>query len=127
MLVENVQIRLRTSAMTANIKFGLAIITVAFLLLNPIGACASMSASSTPAHPCCPEKPAAPADCRTAACVCAVTPQVPVTVPPNADQGVVLDLPSTAEPDAAFVARNQRTAFVSVLLDSSGGSPIVGH
>jgi hypothetical protein len=104
--------------MTAKTKFGLVIITVAFLLLNPIGACASMSAASTPAHPCCPKKPAPPADCPTAGCICAFTPQAPVTVPPNVDTGAAPDLATAAEPVLAFAVESQKTEFVSILVDS---------
>src|SRR5438270_14043279 len=85
-------------------------LAVAFLLLNPIGACAAMSVASPPAHPCCPEKPAPPADCHSATCACMNT--APMTiVPPNANQGPVLVLPASAAPEAGYLAANERPTF----------------
>jgi hypothetical protein len=106
--------------MSAKTKFGLAILTVAFLLLNPIGFCTSVSVPSTPAHPCCPEKPAPPPDCNTPACVCADTPQAPVTVPPNADHGFALDLTLTVEPAEALVGVPEKLSTDPILPGSQG-------
>src|SRR5436189_268149 len=67
--------------MNAKTKLALAILAMAFLVLNPIGACAGMSMASTAAHPCCPKTPAPPADCTSVGCACLNTPPSPATVP----------------------------------------------
>jgi hypothetical protein len=101
--------------MTAKTKLGLAILAVAFLVLNPIGACASMSVASPPAHPCCPKRPAPPADCHTVGCVCINTPPAPSIVPPNTNQGPVLALPASAALDAGYLAADRRPTLERIL------------
>jgi hypothetical protein len=101
--------------MNAKTKLGLAILAVAFLVLNPVGACASMSMASTSAHPCCPKAPAPPTDCMTVGCVCINTPQAPTIVPPNTDQGPVLALPATSALDAGILASNERPTFERII------------
>jgi len=86
--------------MNAKTQLGL-IITVAFLLLNPIGMCASISIASSPAHPCCPKAPAPPADCRMMGCFCATT--APTAITTNTEQERVLALPASAPLDAVYV------------------------
>ena len=102
--------------MSTRAKLGLAIVAVAFLLANPMGACPSMSSASAPAHPCCPVKQAPPTDCQGLGCICVNAPQAPVTVPANDDQGVALDLPEIALPSAPLIVRTQCPTFASVHL-----------
>jgi hypothetical protein len=97
--------------MNAKAKFGLAILTMAFLLLNPLGACTLMSVASAPAHPCCPKAPAPLRDCHTVGWVCVSTPPAPTTVAPNTDQGPVLAVFASATPVAGQVASSERPTF----------------
>jgi hypothetical protein len=94
--------------MNAKTKFGLAILAMAFLVLNPIGACASMPLTSPPAHPCCPTSPVALDDCAKPGCVC-INP-TPISIPPNSDK-LVLVLPANGAPEVSQPAANERPAF----------------
>jgi hypothetical protein len=69
--------------MSAKIQFGLAIFVVILVLMNPIGACASVAVPSSPAHPCCPKTPAPQSPCQTTLCICVDIPPAPAAVPPN--------------------------------------------
>lgn len=89
--------------MNAKIKFGITILAVTFLLLNPIGACASMSMSNPPMHPCCPDKPAGPAGCHDVGCICVNSPQAPIIIPPNTDHAPVLAFSASAAWDLVQV------------------------
>lgn len=95
--------------MNAKAKLVLAILAVAFLVLNPIGACASMSVTSPPSHPCCPKAPAATEDCARPGCVCVNPTPVPTLVPPNIDEGQVLVLPANATSKPNPVAGERQT------------------
>ena len=82
--------------MNAKAKLVLAILAVAFLVLKPIGACASMSVTSLPSHPCCPRAPVAPEDCAKTGCVCVSPTPGTTLVPPNIDEAQVLALTTDA-------------------------------
>src|SRR4051812_48402795 len=93
--------------MSARRKFGLAIVTVAFLLLNPMLGCALMAAPSPPpAHPCC-QKPQA-----TSGCVCVCTPPAPAAVSLNANQELVPALQVTSKAGVISVAAAEGPALV---------------
>jgi len=96
-------------------KFGIAALAVAVLLLNPINACAKLSVLSMPAHPCCPEKQAPPAETHALDCTCLFTEQSPVTVPANDAPGVPIEPPATASPGLALVAFSERPTFSPIL------------
>jgi hypothetical protein len=84
----------------------LAILGIAFLLLNPAGICAGTPGSQSPSHPCCP-KPSTPVAPASSSCVCIDRQPAAPTLPSLADNGPVvtvasaavveLDLPAVAE------------------------------
>jgi hypothetical protein len=107
-------------AMDIKAKFGLAILTVTLLLLNPIGERCSMPAPSTPApaHPCCPKKPAVPTVCHSPACACVTTPQAPVTVQRNSNDSALLAIPFPLEAGTVLLAVNVSKTFIPFLPNS---------
>lgn len=76
-------------------KFAAAILAVAFLVLSPIGVCASMPATSHPAHPCCPTAPVTLEDCAMPGCLYINPTPIPTPIPPNSDEPVLV-LPANA-------------------------------
>lgn len=100
--------------MNATTKIGLAILVVAVLFVNPIGACAeNMAVASPPAHPCCPKDQApAPEECAKPGCVCINARPAAFVVPANDDQGPVL---AVAEED--FVLLSQPTTFGTLAIE----------
>ncbi len=68
----------------ASLRTALAILLSGFVLLIPIGACASMSvghaSDRTSCHPCCPKAPAKQL-CQTTGCVCIAAPEAVLTLP----------------------------------------------
>lgn len=97
--------------MKAKTKCGLAILTVVFLLFTSIWTCASMSAASPVAHPCCPKPPVQ--DCQTPGCVCVNKPLT--TVAESANRVPVLALPANTVPEPSPVAAIEQPTFVPVL------------
>ena len=94
--------------MNATTKVGLALLVVAVLFLNPIGACAeSMAVASPPSHPCCPKDQApAPEECAKPGCVCINAKPAVFVVPANDDQDPVL-----AVAEAEVLLLSQPTAL----------------
>jgi hypothetical protein len=45
------------------------------------------------------------------------TPPAPITIPPNSDDGVAVDLPEITTPSAALVAASELPSFVSIRRD----------
>src|SRR2546423_572288 len=101
--------------MNAKAKLVLAILAVAFLVLNPIGACASMSVTTPASHPCCPKAPVSPEDCAKPGCVCVDPTPVPTLAPSNIDEGQVLVLSANTTSKLGPVAGELHT-FGLVLL-----------
>lgn len=66
-------------------KLAAALLAIAFLLVNPVAACASLPSTSASGHPCCPEKSSAPDDCTGQSC-CAAAPAAPSVVVVNVDE-----------------------------------------
>ena len=89
--------------MNATTKIGLALLVVAVLFVNPIGACADkMTVASPPAHPCCPKDQApAPDECAKSGCDCINAKPAAFVVPANDDQGPVL---AVAEEEAVLLS-----------------------
>lgn len=87
--------------MIAKAKFGVGALIAILLLFSPAWHCAdSMGAEQTPAHPCCPAKPAPmPDDCARPGCIYLDTHITPVAAAPH-DAGPVGEtdsLPVTIE------------------------------
>ena len=76
--------------MIARAKFGVGALIAIILLLSPPGYCAdSMGAEQTPAHPCCPAKPAPmPDGCSRPGCIYLDTHITPLAVA-SPDSGAV--------------------------------------
>jgi hypothetical protein len=102
--------------MIAKSKFALAVITVAILALNLIGACAPISAVSAQTHPCCPKAPSSQKDCETPGCICLNTPPAKATFLPTSDHGSVLTLIAEARIDLAEFATAKRFLPARVLV-----------
>jgi len=83
-------------------KLGIAVVVIAILLLNPIGACAqSMQADRSPSHPCCPANKAPKTDhCAKPGCVCVTTTAAETVEVANDTAGPLLTLPAVASADA---------------------------
>src|SRR5215467_11270065 len=94
-------------------KFGFVLLELAyaFLLLNPLSSCASMSASGGPADPCCPQAPVLPQDCATPGCVCLNTPEARTAVAMNTDNSPVTDLAERPAPVVNSLAAGEQRAF----------------
>ena len=62
----------------------LAVLSIAFLLLNPAGICAGTNGgvAKAPAHPCCPSTPSS--------CICIDRQPAPPALPSLADTGIVV-------------------------------------
>jgi hypothetical protein len=88
----------------------LAILSIAFLLLNPAGICAGNSSSSpkAPAHPCCPSAPSN--------CVCIDRQPAAPVLPALADAGIVV--PPTP---AAVLSAVEQPAPVAIVSESPAG------
>ena len=88
--------------MNAATKTAFILLVVAFMLLNPIGACAgSMKAASSPSHACCPKTPTPLTDdCAKPDCVCINAEPVTIAVAANDDPGPVVAMPSGENPQA---------------------------
>lgn len=84
--------------MNALAKLGTAVVVVALLILNPIGACAqSIEADHSPSHPCCPVHKAPDTDhCAKPGCVCGTTKAAETVVMGKDIAGPLLGLPVDA-------------------------------
>ena len=69
----------------------LALLGIAFLLLNPAGVCAGTPGAQSPSHPCCP-KPAAPDAPVTSSCVCIDRQPAAPVLPSLSDSGIVAEI-----------------------------------
>jgi hypothetical protein len=98
--------------MSAKSKLVLAILAVALLFLNPIGACASMPVVSAPAHPCCPETPVVPEDCAKPGCVGINPAPIPVLVSTNSDQGQVSDVTADTAAEGGLATERHTLTLV---------------
>jgi hypothetical protein len=67
----------------ASIRFVLAVLGIAVLLVNPAGVCAGTIGAASPSHPCCP-KPSA--DVSKAPCICIDRQPAAPTVPAPGEQ-----------------------------------------
>lgn len=107
--------------MRTAIKIAFATVLAAILLASPIGACAS---TKTPAHPCCPAKPAPlPDDCARPGCIYMDTHIAPTAIATANDAGPVYDAPIAAAPAnlriaetraIPMTARASRRRFVAI-------------
>jgi len=104
--------------MDATTKYGFAILVVALLLFNPLGACAAMSKRAvSAAHPCCP----APSqnDCAKPCCVCGSTALRAIAVPSTGDDGQAITAPVSEDTHQTGVPLRHFTGFGSLLFASN--------
>ena len=89
--------------MNAIAKFGIATLVAIVLLLTPICFCADvLMPPGTPAHPCCPAKPASlPDDCARPGCIYMDTSVTPLAVAATNDGGPVCE----SEPGAIWMEK----------------------
>jgi|SRR5579884_3112683 len=81
--------------MIAKLQFGLALLALGFILVNPLGACVHL-AKSSPAHACCPKVPVAPRVLDKGGCICLDAPRPVVTAKAATGEGGKVALASTS-------------------------------
>jgi hypothetical protein len=103
--------------MPANAKFRIAValLGIAFLLLNPAGVCAGTPGARSAGHPCCPQ-PAAPSQHGGAsgACICIDRQTAAPVLPSLVESGMVAAVTIVAATDAVAVSRHPAAGLQSI-------------
>ena len=102
--------------MNATTKYGFAVLVVALLLFNPLGACAAMSKMAV-SHPCCP----APSQngCAKSSCVCGSTAPRATAVPSTGDDDRAISAPVSEDVHKVAVPLRPVTGFECLLSASN--------
>jgi hypothetical protein len=102
--------------MNATTKYGFAVLVVALLLFNPLGACAAMSKRAV-SHPCCP----APSQngCAKSSCVCGSTAAKAIAVPSTGGDDQAIAAPVSEDLHQTAVPIRHFTDFGSLLFASN--------
>jgi hypothetical protein len=93
-------------------KFGLALLGVVFLLMNPVGFCAGSPMAQSPSHPCCPTKSAPHhEDSAKTSCVCIDRqPAAPSVPSKDSSEGIAVVAPDST-PQAFYHSSREHRAF----------------
>lgn len=100
---------------SGNVKSGWVMLTVAFLLVNSMGVCASMPVASPPAHPCCPASPATSEHCAGPACVCPTSAPTSTAFLPSTEAAPALMPVENAVAEVSQAAGFERRTVALVL------------
>jgi len=102
--------------MKATRNLGLAILTIAFLVLNPLGACVSMPSATHPGHPCCPKTAALQLACATLGCMCVNAPSLTAAAIDSVNEGLLIAaIVTSAATDVLLTPETPKSTSVSVL------------